>query len=208
MEPKYIILLFTLFTLSCTHKQSTSNKKDSVIIKQQPPIILVKEKQDTDTTSIDTTKELLSYNYNHLFSDTSQKDNFNIKLLGTSVTHGLIVFEISTFNHHQIFKEEFPSSDLLGDMEDVLNKDQQVDTIKSRMASFLNKDNFQAPAIAPNGKIEDDFDSPDNTTKIDWNDIKSDQTSIAFIYCHGYESTYGIAYSKKQKKVVNVFYSD
>lgn len=59
------------------------------------------------------------------------------------------------------------------------------------------------PAI----KIAEPFSS-DTSDKEIWYDIKSDKSAIGFVYYHGYEGVYCIAYSKKKKKVVNYFTSD
>jgi hypothetical protein len=203
MKPVYFIAIFSLYFLSCTHKQKTSNKQDTIGTKQQHASIF---KIDEDTISVvpDTTKISLSYNTVHFFSDIAKKDNFSITLYSKNIIGGVVVFKISNHKNQQIFEDTFPASDLLGDQADVLDIKQQKDTITTRMAEFLNEKNFTSPAIDNTEKFED----LDSTDKNSWETIKADHTSIGFIYSHGYESTYGIAYSKSKRKVISIFYSD
>jgi hypothetical protein len=42
----------------------------------------------------------------------------------------------------------------------------------------------------------------------EWLDISHDSSAVGFQYAYGYEGVYNIAYSKKQKKVVQYFVSD
>ena len=207
MKPIYLIAVLTLLVLSCSHKQKP-DKKDTTLVSRQHPYVPIEPKEDTATIVLDTTKKLLSYSIDHFFSDTAKKDKFNISLFGKSIIDGVVVFEIADYAHNQLFKETFPASDLLGDMVNDLNTKQQKDTIQIRMAEFLDTSNFYSPAIDSKEIINDDFDSPDKSAIADWNDIKADHTAVSFTYSHGYESTYGIAFSKKRKKVVDIFYSD
>lgn len=207
MKPVYLITLFWLCFLSCHHKPTPSNKQDTIISKQEQTKIA---KIGVDKVSIipDTTRKLLSYNTTHLFSDRLEKDNFDITLYGGNITEGVIVFKIYNNKNQQLFKDTFPAEDLLGDEAELLNIKQQKDTITTRMAKFLNDENFISPAIGSTEKFDEDFENPDPIDKINWNAVKADNTSVRFTYSHGYESTYGIAYSKIKRKVVNIFYGD
>jgi hypothetical protein len=139
----------------------------------------------------------------HAFSNPARPDVFKLTLTGTSVLKGKVTFQIISFDNKEIHKETFPATDLYGDLEEVLKPKQQTDTITSRFKHFFDKNSFHTPAISPQERYE--YDVAD---KITWTGIKTDKAAIGFIYSHGYESSYGIAWSKKQKKVVQYFYSD
>jgi len=207
MKPVSLIAILSLCFLSCHHKQTSSKKQDTIVSRHMAAKTTA---VDADTAAIiaDPTQKLLSYSVDHFFSDTLKKDKFTITLYGKNVVDGIIAFNIYNFENQQIYKETFPATDLLADEADVLNFKQQKDTITTRMAAFLNDENFATPAISADEKIEEDFDSPEPADKDNWAAVKADQTSVAFSYSHGYESTYGIAYSKSKKKVVSIFYSD
>jgi len=170
--------------------------------------MLIQPKKRRTPAALDTTKQLLNYTSWHNFSDTSEKDNFNITLYGQSMIAGTVVFKIINGEQNRIYQEIFPASDLLGDEIDELSLSQQQDTIKVRMAHFFDNENFDSPAIDKSDKAEDNFYDPDKSQKADWEDVKSDAKSVGFIYSRRYESTFGIAYSKKKKKVVRIFESD
>jgi len=120
---------------------------------------------------------------------------------------GGIIIAIYNHNNKQIYKEEAWSTDLLGDSE-LSNNKQIEDSIKVRMVHFFDKSNFFKTAIAKDEKIEDSFDDPDAADKQNWADIKEDPTAISFSYNIGYETTLGIAFSKKTNKVVTIFAQD
>ncbi|MCS3735648.1 hypothetical protein [Mucilaginibacter dorajii] len=242
MKPIYLIALLALFSAACTNKAKSSHKNVSghdTSVKKAEMVLLNKPtlKIKPDTLIIDTTKKLLSYSANELFSDTVFKDHFSIALYGESISKGGIIIAIELFsdtvfkdhfsialygesiskggiiiaihdhNNKQIYKEESWSTDLLGDSE-LSNNKQIEDSIKVRMAHFFDKSNFFKPAIAKDEKIEDSFDDPDATDKQNWADIKADPTAISFSYNIGYETTLGIAFSKKTNKMVTIFAQD
>jgi len=150
---------------------------------------------------------LLSNTYLHTFSDLSKKDLFKLTLTGKTILKGKVLFEIITRDHRVIHSETFPATDLYGDLdEDFSTPKQRIDTVKARFKAFFNPANFKTPAIAKS-EVYSKFND-DNYDKVTFYDIKSNPVSIGFLYCHGYEGTYGIAWSKKQKKVVQYFYSD
>jgi hypothetical protein len=208
MKVVYLITLSSLFLLSCHHGQTRSNKRNTVVPKQKQSKNL---KTDADATPVvlDTTRKLISYSADRIFSDTVNKDKFNITLYGKDTLKGTIVFKIYDRNNHQLFKDVFPAIDLLGDESDILNNKQQKDTITQRMSDFFNGENFSSPAIESNAKFDEDFfEDPDQTDKDNWQAVKADKTSVRFLYSHGYESTFGIAYAKSKRKVVEIFESD
>jgi hypothetical protein len=206
MKSSYLITIVAVLLSSCSHKKSISQRFDTVKIKQQVRAVQIKE--DTLPLTVDTSKRLLNYNFTHIFSDPSNKDSFNISLFGKSIIAGVIVFEIDDFKHKKLFKDTFPATDLLGDQANILNAAQQKDTIKARMTQFLDNKNFESPAIGDKETVEEAFEEPDKSDIANWKAVKKDPQSVRFIYGHGYEGVYGIAFSKKKKKVVTIFYSD
>ena len=139
----------------------------------------------------------------HPFSDINKKNSFCLTLTGKSVVSGKITFEIYDFNKRLIHNESFDASGLLGDEGEVIPVKVQPDTIITRMKRFFNKENFIKPAI----KMAKKFD-PDYSDKIIWSEINSNKSAIGFLYAHGYEGSYAIAYSRKNKKAVCYYSSD
>ncbi len=212
MKPIYLITLLALFGAGCTTKtktdakdtlaHDTSTKKSGTASLYKPAL-----KAEPDTLIIDTTKKLLSYSADELFSDTVFKDHFSITLYGESIAKGGIIVAIQDHYHKHIYNEEYRSTDLLGD--DELTNDKQIeDTIKVRMAHFFDKERFVKPAIGKDEKFEDDLEDPSPEDKQNWLDIKADPTAVSFFYPIGYETTLGIAFSKKTHKVVTIFAQD
>ncbi|MDN3584308.1 hypothetical protein [Mucilaginibacter flavus] len=149
----------------------------------------------------------MSYSADELFSDTVFKDHFSITLYGESIAKGGIIIAIRNHNNKLLYKEKSWSTDLLGDSE--LSDNKQIeDSVKVRMVHFFDKSNFFKPAIAKDEKIEDSFDDPDPADKQNWLDIKADPTAGSFSYNIGYETTLGIAFSKKTNRVVTIFAQD
>lgn len=194
---------------SCNHtKVSTkTDTKDKIHKSTKATAVEHTDSLDSNATASD---QRLRYYCLHHFSAPNTKDIFSIALYGKSIDSGKVIFKILDHTYHQIYSETFPSSDMLGDLIDDKDTKGKIseDTIKKRMAAFLDTTHFHSPAIDPNSKIEDDFEVAEESDIKNWKNVKSDPTSVAFIYSHGYEGTYGIAYSKKQKKVVLIFYSD
>ena len=204
LRPLNFIAIIATAALSC-HRSTPSTDRKVNTAKHN--FILSSVKKDTIPV-LDTTEKIAEYSYEHLFSDTIKSDKFLITLYGKSMLKGTILFKIINSRHIVLFRDAFPATDLLGDMEDVLNRQQQIDTIKSRMVSFFDTRRFGSPAIASNETIDTDLDSATEVEREDWNTIKADKSSVAFFYSHGYEGTYGIAFQKKKQRVVSIFYSD
>lgn len=139
----------------------------------------------------------------HPFSDPVKPDKFMLSIKGRSLINGKGTIRIINFSGKEIFKKTFISEDLLGDLANDLTPHQKIDTIKSRVKHFFDESNFVKPAIDPTEKFDED-----QTDIKTWKDIKSDRSAIGFIYSMYYESTFGIAWSKKNHKVVQFFYSD
>jgi hypothetical protein len=212
MKPIYLIALLALFSAACTNKTKSSDKNvsghdTSVKKAEMAPLNKPTLKIKPDTLIIDTTKKLLSYSANELFSDTVFKDHFSITLYGESIAKGGVILAIHDHNNKQLYSEQYNVTDLLGD--DELPNDKQIgDTIKLRMAHFFDKDRFVKPAISKDEKFDEDLEDPSPADKQNWLDIKTDPTAVSFIYSIGYETTFGIAFSKKAKKVVIIFAQD
>ena len=147
----------------------------------------------------------------HMFSSLTTKDHFQLSVSGKSIAEGRIMFTISTSDHKEIFRDSFPAYDLLYNYDAAefggstqLSRQKKENIIQSRMKRFFSDTCFRYPAINP----DEQYDKGDNIDQSAWNDIHSDKTSIGFVYAHGYESMYGIAFSKKKKKTVLYYYSD
>jgi hypothetical protein len=149
-------------------------------------------------------KSLFSVSSKHKFSSPENTDIFKLSLTGSSILEGKITFEISDINNQTIFSNNFSATDLLYDGGDVIKERKaKEDTIVARIKRFFENENFISPAI----DNSEEFDS-DNSTKEIWEDIKSDKSSVGFMYSYGYEGTYQIAYSKKKRKILTYSSSD
>jgi hypothetical protein len=209
MKPVLILLSFAFMLCSCGQKKTPVQKPDTVAVK---PVELKTDSTNDGTTLLiaDTTKMLLKYNVDRPFSEIERNDHFKIALYGENMLKGVVIFEILNNKNESIFKEMFTADELLGDRIDNLTLTQKADTIKHRMALFFSEDSFTKPAIDSTERYENSayYDIPGIPSKTDWDAVKADKTTIGFYYSHGYESTYGIAFSKKRGKVIQVFYSD
>ncbi|MCU7513912.1 MAG: hypothetical protein HF300_15220 [Ignavibacteria bacterium] len=138
----------------------------------------------------------------HIFSSEKYEDLFQITLNGKDTLNGVITFQIITKNSKIIYKEKFPSIDLIGyglvadNVNKITHKD-SCDYILERMNKFFIDENFFSPAV-DKGEA---FDPEESDKKI-WNDIASDTTAIGFYYLVGEENNRQIAFSKKTAKVV------
>jgi hypothetical protein len=198
MKNAYLAFLIALVLLSCGHKSQSTDKNDTV----------AQQREDTVALIADTTKKIVGYTVEHPFSDPDLKDVFSINLYGKTILGGIVVVEIFDHTRKSIFKEKFVSEDLLGDMGDVLNDKQKLDTIKMRMKTFFANDRFHTPAIDGDLSFEMSYSATDDADKAEWEEVKKDRSSIAFFYNYGYEGTYAIAYNKKRHHTFLVFYSD
>ncbi len=150
-------------------------------------------------------KILITVKADHAFSNPMVKDHFEISLIGRSVAGGKISLSIFSNDHKLIFRDSFPANHLLYDLDEegLLSAKQKEQFIRKNINRFFADSCFIYPAI----KIAEPF-YDDNSNKAIWLDIKSNKQAIGFVYSHGYEGTYAIAYSKKKQKVVQYFSSD
>jgi hypothetical protein len=181
-----ILALFTLLIISCN--LINGKKGDNAL-----------SESDTKTKEF-----LLSNIVVHAFSDPILKDTFKLFLKGDSIVSGKVIFQIISHNNKRIHTECFPAFDLLGDDYEDSTIKLKVDSITRRFKDFFAESNFVVPATS----LADRSFDLENLEGKDWNDIKSDNTSVGFIYSHFYEGAVGIAYSKKKRKVVTYFESD
>ncbi len=117
--------------------------------------------------------------------------------------NGNVIIRIINFNGKEIFKKTCVTEDLLGDLASELKPRQKIDTIKVRAKHFFDESNFVKPAISSTEKYDEE-----QTDLKTWKDIKSDRSAIGFIYSMYYENTFGIAWSKRNHKVVQYWFSD
>ncbi|MFA6085202.1 hypothetical protein [Mucilaginibacter sp.] len=203
----FIIGSFILILLSCDYKKPSAKTGEKGIVAaaktEQIPSTIRKASEGKEHL-----KRLSFYSKDHHFSNEKLKDNFTIKFPGRSIDSGIVVFEIKSSLGHLIFKKEFPASDLLADMADALSRKQKIDTVNARLTHFFDESNFVCPAIDNTDEIGKNLDDPNAEDIANWNEIKALPNSIGFYFSYGYEGTYGIAYSKKKKKAVVIFYSD
>jgi hypothetical protein len=182
MKYRYLVIILAVLASACNQNQQSVSKTDTVIQKQ----VEISNKTKADTIA-DTIKKIMGYSVAHNFSDSTYKDIFSINLYGKTILSGVVVFQIFDHTHKSIFKETYHAQDLLGDMGDVLNNRQKQDTIKKRLADFLDTRKFISPAIDPKETFDNAYSSADNADKPEWEEIKKDKSSIGFMYNYGYE---------------------
>lgn len=138
----------------------------------------------------------------HSFSQIDRKDEFYICIKGKSITDGTVIFRITNTDGKEIYHEEFHSNLLINyDFDGNFNSKKDTEKfIKARIKDFFNEKYYEFPAI----ELDSDF-SGNYSEKEIWDDIKSDRTAIGFIYLIGEEDNRGIAFSKKNGKVVMYF---
>lgn len=163
--------------------------------------------KDSSVTKGDSLKDIafiLSIDTVHFFSNTAAPDSFNITLRGPSVLGGWIKFSITGSKGQLIHEEFFPANDMLWDDDEaIIGYQAKSDTIIARIERFFYAGSFIQPAT----RIAENFD-PDNSDKNTWEEIKATPGAVGFIYSHGYEGTYAIAYSRSRKKAVTYYSSD
>jgi len=134
----------------------------------------------------------------HIFSDPVEKDTFKLILIGKLLLKGELSFKIINFKGRLIYSNKFSVIEFLGDMDDSSStKQQKVDTFKMRFNHFFDEENFSSPALDPNQPLDSDYVAI-NIQK----DIRSDPKAVGFAYAYGYEGSYVIAWSKRNKRVV------
>ncbi len=137
----------------------------------------------------------------HKFSSIDQVDTFKIYILGDSLLKSTVYFEIINSFGEKIYSQKFESYLLLNyDISSETTYVAKEMFIKDRIANFFSEDKFTFPAIGDKETFDSNYSS-----KLIWDDIRSDNKAIGFHYLIGEEDGRSIAYSKKQKKVVLYF---
>jgi hypothetical protein len=185
------LILTAAIILSCSENSKNNMNKDKMSTKPKEEL---KPKKQSE-------KILVENSLEHIFSDTIQKDKFEIVLIGNSIIDGTVIFTIKNSNNAKILKEEFASTFLLGyaiDYNASINEKEKF--IKNRIKNFFNEENFDTPAINKGDEFNENFSDLEI-----WNDIKNDSTSVGYYYLIGEEDGRKISFSKKNKKVVMYF---
>mgnify|MGYP006253084003 CR=1 FL=1 len=145
-----------------------------------------------------------SVTHTRLFSNSTNKDTFKLKVKGDDILKSRIFFTITTSKGDVIHTESFDGYSLidyrLTEEKANPNDDDRRAYIQQRMQHFFDDENFLVPAI----KAEEEFESQ-YSNKAFWEDIKNDNNAVGFYYLIGEEDGRSIAYSKKMKKVVMYF---
>ncbi|HEY4326851.1 MAG TPA: hypothetical protein VGN20_22890 [Mucilaginibacter sp.] len=206
MNLKLIALCTVLVSqTACWHdKKLSAVTNDSVAVKKQYDIS--KKKSDSSSAS-DTMKPLATYNSIHAFSDPVKKDTFSLVLYRDKRLDLRFILNILSYDHQVVYRDTFDIGDRFLDTTE-FTKAKEMDSTRVFAAHFLDSTNFSQPAISQSGNFQDSFPDADNSEKKEWEEIKADHSSIGFTYEIGNESAMTIAFSKKRKKVMVVFYSD
>lgn len=133
------------------------------------------------------------------FSNLKSKDNFILKLTGSSIRNATGTFIIINSNSDTLFYEEFNSIDLVGyGLSGADTTSFAIEEyISKRVSTFFDSKNFMSPALNTNSK----FDS-DEADSLSWFSVKEDTESVSFYFLIGEENMRAIAFSKKLGKVV------
>ena len=136
------------------------------------------------------------------FSDPEKLDKFGLVVVGQNVMEGTATFTITTAEGTELFREEFPTTDLIdpsftADRETAPSEKERRDYVVKRLKEFFGKANFSQPAIGP----QDTFD-PARSKKAIWKEMAEDPRSVAFYYLVGDHQARELVFSKRQGKVV------
>lgn len=191
---RYILIFSALGLASC----NDTSKHDSKTSEKESPIV--------QTTKRARTIPPLTLRKEHLFSNATNPDIFSLDIIGDSIISGKAILKILNFENELLFKDSFPAADFLYDAYDVIPTNaEREDTIVSRFKAFLDNRWFLTPAGIISSEMDPELNLEDKEI---WKEIKSDSSITGFVYSHGYEGTYAIAFSKKKKKVVFYFTAD
>jgi hypothetical protein len=140
----------------------------------------------------------------HFFSNTSDKDTFKLILIGDSLSNSIALFSIVSHNGKGLYEdtawvsgshEEFNDANIL-----VPLSQSRIDSnCREGVKSFFKESNFVKPVIT-----DEDAEINNLNDSTQWEDIKTDPTAIGFVYGNGIKEI-RIAYSKKQRKVINYY---
>jgi hypothetical protein len=182
------------------------------------------KKENAANTASSHVNALRSFNAN--FSDAHRKDEFRLSLSGENKLDAKILFEIFNPDGKRIYVDSFYGQDLLYDGAELIPNDaEKEDSVMKHFNDFFENANFYKPASTvfnsyvyysnnldtisdSNAYYHDAVERFGLAQQADWVEISHDSSAIGFEYAYGYEGIYSIAYSKKQKKVVQYFTSD
>jgi len=193
--PRYIWLGLVIFlTSSCTSSKKEQNLNSEATELNEAIIENPKQKEFTE---IDI--KLVEQKRLTIFSNSKEKDEFLIYVVGETIYEGTAFFQITNYEGVVIHNESFPSKFLIGQefVGDRNSETEMEEFIIERVKNFFNEENFQFPAISPEENYDEDYSNKDI-----WEDILSDQTAVGFYYLIGDGDGRRIAYSKKNGKVV------
>jgi hypothetical protein len=158
---------------------------------------------DVDTSTY--SKNLLfEKSARRFFSNPSSKDIFRVVINGEHYYNASIDFSIKSAEGEEIYHDNYPCMQILDEAFDgggnYATDLQHQDFIKKYVFDFFQNNNFRTPAIDPERELSEDFSG-----KEDWNDIKSDSSSVGFTYSRQPQSKTEIAFSKKKNITVKYY---
>lgn len=155
-------------------------------------------------TAISSRKILFEKSVMRNFSNSKSKDVFKIVLNGEHYYSSTIDFTIRNAQGVEIYHDNFPCLQILAEAFDgggnYATDLQREDYMKKYIFDFFQNNNFRTPAIDPEREFSEDFSS-----KTDWEDIKSDSSSVGFNYSLQPQSKTEIAFSKKNNVTVKYY---
>ncbi len=178
--------------------QKSKNQDEEMTIDTN--IVKAEGNRVTENTDLDTVTILLKRGFAHEFSNTVEKDSFNIWIKGKTIHTGRIKFEIKNNKGEVIYSDWFPTSNIWGiTMADstTKSKENHVLDFVSRTFSDIH---FSSPAVKSDEVFEADF-----SEKEIWEELKRDSLAIGFYYSGGFENGKSIAYIKRLKRAVVYF---
>lgn len=146
-------------------------------------------------------KILLENKTRHLFSDPSHEDLFQIVLIGEELLAAEVNFTIQNAAGQEIYKDTFPSRDLLGyglmEISQNPTNEDRKNYIQKRVASFFEKASFSQPAIPAKAVFDAEM-----YNKEAWDLIHKNPQIIGFYYLTGEENGRSIVFSPAQNKAI------
>lgn len=192
----FFLMAFVFLLYTCNRNAKVTESKSKTTLQS----ISNEDKKTHPKKSQDSL--IIENKTSHIFSNPEKKDEFCVQIKGKSLLKGKVIFTITNSEGIEIYKEEFPSTYLIGYGlvgTNATTKDEE-DFIKKRILEFFLNENFHTPAI----KNEESYDE-DYSNKEIWDEIKADQSAVGFYFLIGEEDGRRIAFSKKTKKVVLYF---
>lgn len=189
--------LVMLVTVSCGSTENETNRLienlDSTSVSSDS--ITNQQKHDVIDSS------LIHSHCLHIFSNPETPDSFRIAIYGDNIESGEAIFTIhSGAEKDLLFEDKFPAM-YLTDMMSIGSDITPEAEITGRIHEFFDEASFSMPAIGKEEEFLGDLGG-NFADRNDWEDIRSDQTSVGFHFLIGKANGQSIAYSKRLKKVV------